>query len=231
MSTPNKHTVKAAELMPVLEDFFKSLIESNLGLENDFDSMVRLHSFPDEVKKGFARHREIINRAYNKFKEIDFELRQVDNTTRQAMLWGEDEMRGEHKVENMTIDTSLYNKAPKLTPRVGYSEAQKRLNLLRPKKGNADKISIRQLAGCLGQVGSESHIIEFWTMAEPEDKSRGWIKTKGILNLLTPDGMVYFTHAKEFLRRLYENYYVGLITGKIVAISNRTSGKVVRFFD
>lgn len=231
MSTPNKHTVKAAELMPSLESLFKALIKSNLGIEIDFDTMVRTHSFPDEVKKGFTNHRELLNKAYNIFKDIDFELRQIDNSTRQAFLWGEEEMMGRHKVENMTINTSLYNKAPRLTPRVGYDEAMKRLNTLRPRKGDNDKITIRQLAGCLGQVGSESHIIEFWTMAVPEDKEREPIKTYKILNVITPDGMVYFAHAKEFIKRLYENYYLGLITGKIVAISSRSKGKVVRFVD
>lgn len=228
MSTPNKHTVKAAEMMPALEDFIKSLVESNVSLEQDFNTMVRRHSLPDEVKQGFARQREIINKAYSKFKEIDYELRCVDNTTRQAYLFVEDEIAGKHKIENYDINTSLYNKAPKLTPRVGYDEAMRHLNKTKPKGKNKDMISSRQLAGCLGQVGSESHIVEYWNVAEPEDRTRGPIKTNGILNP-TADGMIYFTHAKEFLKRLYENYYVGLITGNIIAISNQKSGKVVRF--
>ena len=228
MATPNKHTLKAARLMPVLEDFIKSLVESNVSLEQDFDTMVRRHSLPDEVKQGFSRQREIINKAYSKFKEIDYQLRLVDNSTRQAFLFAEDNLKGKYKPENLNINTNMWEAAPPLTPKVGYEEAMKRLNKLEPKE---DKITIRQLAGCLGKRPTEAHIIEFWIMAVPEDKSRGPIKTNGIIHILTPDGLIYFAHAKEFVKRLYENYYLGLITGKIVAISTRKSGKVVRFLD
>lgn len=228
MATPSKNLTQYAETLPVMRDLLKDTLHKMIDVRYAFDDLLKFKVSPSRVVE---LHR-IIEGNLNRILEVERKMENLITTecatVKQALLYGEDEVKGLHRPEAITINSSFGPRAPKLTPRVGYEEATNRLNSLKPKNDNNDKISIRQLAWCLGQRGSESHIIEFWTMAKPEDKSQGWIKTNGVLNLLTPDGMVYWAHAKEFVKRLYENYYVGLLTSKIIPISTK-KGKWIRF--
>ena len=159
MSTPSKNLVKYAEIMPSMREMIKSSISSAVEIEKNFDDVIKYREAPEKVFQGHRRLLKILNRLLEVERKMEDLITSESAVVRQAFLFGEEEMKGSHRPDQLTIDTGLAHKAPKLTPRVGYAEAMKRLNLLRPRKGDDSKITIRQLAGCLGQVGSESHIV------------------------------------------------------------------------
>lgn len=231
MATPSKNLQSYAERMPILLDQLKEISEGLVAMKHDIDDLKQWRKDPLDLEQTVNRLTATANRSINLSREMVGLITKECSSVQTAFLFGEDEMKGLHKVENIDINTSMYHKAPRLTPKVGYAEATRRLNRLQPTAENNKQITIRQLAGCLGLRPTEAHIIEFWVMAKPLDPNHEAIKTYGMINVLTPDGRVFFFQAKEFIRVFYENYYVGLLLGKIKAISNRKVGKVVKFLD
>lgn len=225
MSTPIKALQKYSEELPSMLDDSKAITEGLISLKNDLPDLWRngiedFEKLIDVILEKSNRHTESIRR------HIGY-INQAGGTYQQCLELGEEKKKGKIDPKDYTINTSLLNEAPRLTPKVGYEEAMKRLNLLTPKHDDHAKITIRQLNGCLGFRASEAHCVEFWIMAVPEDSTQAPIKTNGMINPL-PDGTIFFFQAVEFIKTLYRTYYLPLIRGEIKAISNH-KGKFVRF--
>ena len=227
MATPSKAVKRFAEDLPPRIEDLKDLLKGLISMKNDL---------PELWRNGIEQHERLLdlsientNKILEAFRrDVAFIQEECKGSYAQALLLGMDKAEGKLDPDKYDINTCLRTEAPKLTPKVGYEEALRRLNTLCPKLDDHNKITIRQLNGCLGFRPSEAHAVEFWVQAVPEDPSRPGIKTNGILSILDPSGTIFFFQAKEFLRALYENYYVGLIKKEIIPISNK-KGKFVRF--
>lgn len=229
MSTPSKNLQKFAESMPMLLDNLKSISEQLIAVKNDFDDLIKWRTDPDAVRNGLKRSQESTNRAIERARKMTDLINSECASVREAFLFGEEEMKGFHKPENITIDTAMKHKAPKLTARIGFEEAKKRLYKIRPANEKMGLITARQLNGCFGFRPSESHFVEFWMEALPYGKDDMPIKTNGMLTMTAGNRGFFFFQCEEFLKTYYKNYHVGLIKGEIKAISTRKDGKLVRF--
>ena len=207
MATPSPFCKKVAGKLGMLKTQLDDLSHGMLDLTNNIPDVGRVGT--SDIERINEENNKNLNRILAVFHEIETLVRQSSSTVQDEFSLGldVDNYVNGIKKEDMTIDTSLHNRAPRLCAKVGKKEALE--NLKRLPHNQKNKIQDYRLCQCFGFRGGEKHFVDFF-------KDFGE-KTRGILAMTAPFYGYDWRDCWEFVNAYYDNYYLQQIRGELIA--------------
>lgn len=200
MATPSKEHERIAELCPSLLDNLKTSGTIVLGLK-----MIA----PSTMCDAIGMLQSNLNKCMENAKRICGIILSENRLNRSAFLFMREEAQGLHKKENITKNTSLRTKAPRLCAKVGYSECMRNLRKVCTKDKKNRIVADSTACQCFGFTGTEHHFLKVWASLR-EFGTHAPLKTYGILRYDSINKGYKWDELIDFAEEYYSNYHAGL---------------------
>ena len=204
MGTPDNTHVKIAETCPhlllVLKDA-SAKVASLVGYMDSMCSYQRYNQYLEGIQK-------TINKAIEHSRRICELILSENTTNKEAYKFEEEGLKGLHKIENISCDTSprVFARSGSLIAKIGYKECLEKLKGVRVKDRKNRIVYTGAACQCFGFTGTGHNFLSVWSRLREFGTNKP-LKTYGILRFDVMNKGYKWDELFDFAKEYYLNYH------------------------